>query len=252
MGMAEADLIKKIQILKQIRPRKDWVLLMKKELFREEIPTLRERFSIVLEIFPRTFFNYKPALATFVFLGILITGAFSFAQNSLPGDFLFPLKKISEKSQAVFVSEEERPKAQLELANKRLEELTKIAETNQAGKLAPAIEEYQASISEAAKNLAKITATTSDSAVIKKIAEQTQELTQKLEEKKEKLEKTYGIAGLEFKEESNPTKVLVEWLIEDLESRTLTEEKENILSEMKELAENGKHSETLEMYLINQ
>jgi hypothetical protein len=240
--VTEIDLVKKIQELKKIRPRKDWVVLIKSQILAEP-----DRGRASISFFP----FWKPVLATVTALGILF-GIFTFSQNALPGDILYSIKKMTEKGQAVFVSEEEKPVFQLKLANERLEDLTKIAETNQVKKIAPALEEYQASISEAAKNLAQITATTSDPVVIKKIAEQTQKLTQELEEKKEKLEKTYGIAGLEFKEESNPTKVLVEWLIEDLESQTLTEEKENILSEkMKELAENGKHSEALEIYLIN-
>lgn len=234
--VTEKELIGKIGELRQIRPRKDWVVLTKSQILGEEPKVL---------FFP----FFKPVLATATAFGILF-GIFSLAQNSLPGDTLYPIKKMTEKSQAVFVSEEEKPAFQLKLANERLEDLTKIAETNQVKKIAPALEEYQASISEAAKNLAKITATTSDPVVVKKIAEQTQELTQELEEKKEKLEKTYGIAGLEFKEESNPTKVLVEWLIEDLESRTLTENQEELLEGAKEDFEVGDYNQALEKILL--
>lgn len=234
--VTEKELIGKIGELRQIRPRKDWVVLTKSQILGEEPKVL---------FFP----FFKPVLATVTAFGILL-GIFSLAQNSLPGDILYPIKKITEKSQAVFVSEEEKPAFQLKLANERLEDLTKIAETNQVKKIAPALEEYQASVSEAAKNLAKITATTSDPVVVKKIAEQTQELTQELEEKKEKLEKTYGIAGLEFKEESNPTKVLVEWLIEDLESRTLTENQEELLEGAKEDFEIGDYNQALGKILL--
>ena len=238
MGMAEADLIKKIRILKQIRPRKDWVLLMKKELFKKEAPPFRvyrNPVSVILEIFPRIFHYYKPVLATFVFLGILITGAFSFAQNSLPGDFLFPLKKISEKSQAIFVSEEERPKAQLELANKRLEELTKIAETNQAGKLAPAIEEFQASLSQAAKNLKKP----------KKLTKEIVAETKKLEENREKIE-ALGVVVGESEEFDNALSQLVEREVKDLEERTLTDAQQELLEEAAEDFEAKNYSQALE------
>ena len=113
--MAEAELIKKIQALKQIKPSKNWVLLTKKELFREEPD--RGPSSILVFLFrPRFVF------ASLVFLLFLATGTLSLSQKSLPGDFLYTLKNISEKGEALFVSEKEKPKAQLELANKRLEE----------------------------------------------------------------------------------------------------------------------------------
>ena len=174
--MTEAEIIRKIKTLKQIKPRKDWVVFAKRQILSEE-PVIGNRLSF-LEIFPRFFFQYKPVFATFVIL-IVFIGTFAFAQNSLPGDPLYLLKKISEKSQAVFISETEKPKAQLELVNKRLEELTKIAETNQVKKIAPALEEYQASIVQAAKNLKE-----AKEPDVKEIAE----ATKKLEENKKKVE----------------------------------------------------------------
>ena len=49
------------------------------------------------------------------------------------------------------------------------------------------------------------------------------EQTRKLEEAKQNLEETYGIAGLEAETEANPTKLVVEYLIDDLKTRTLNE-----------------------------
>lgn len=214
--MTEKDFILEIKKLNQIKPRKDWVLTTKNRIFESKTSTTK---TTIWEILPRIFFQPKlivsEVLAVFIVLGV-----FGFSQNSLPGDPLYLLKRISEKGRAIFVSREELPQAQLELVNKRLEELAKIAESNQTKKLAPALEAYQASIVQAAKDLVKASATTSDSTTIKKIANQ----AQKLEEAKEKLERTYGIAGLEAKEEANPTKLIVEWLIKDLENRTLTED----------------------------
>ena len=55
---------------------------------------------------------------------------------------------------------------------------------------------------------------------------------------------------METKEGSNPRKVLVEWFVNDLEKRTLwTEEQKGLLNEMKELVEQEKYSEALELYL---
>jgi len=176
---------------------------------------------------------------------LILFGLIGVSRNSLPGDPLYPIKKITEKSQAVFVSEEEKPAFQLKLANQRLEDLTKIPAKN----LAPTINEFQANISQAAKSLAKMDATTSDPVVIKKIVAE----TKKLEKQKQKVESLGVVIEGEGTEEfSQALANMVGNLIEDLKTRTLTEEKEKILEEMEKLFEEGKYSEALEFYLINQ
>ena len=231
--MTEADLVKKIQELKKIRPSKDWVVLTKSQILGEEPKTL---------FFP----FFKPALATVSAFGILL-GIFAFSQNSLPGDFLYPIKKITERSQAVFVSEEEKPAFQLKLASERLEDLTKIAETNQVKKLSPAIQEFQANVSEAAENLAKV-----------EEPEQALEIGKKIIELKQNVEKvrslgvvTDGTKELE-KQYENATCRIVEQEIEDMEKGTLTEKEEKLLPEIKEDFEAGDCSQALEKLLLNQ
>jgi len=62
MMTAEKDLVGKIRLLRQIKPRKDWVVLTKNQILGEE-PTYRDRVSAILEVFPRIIFGYKPAFA---------------------------------------------------------------------------------------------------------------------------------------------------------------------------------------------
>ncbi len=243
--MTEKELIFKIRELRQIKPREDWVSLTKSRILGQE-RYYRSPTPIISgwRVFFQPFFQLKPVFAGLIVV-FVVFGAFGFTQSSLPGDLLYPVKKIVERTQAVFVSEKGRPQASIELANKRLEELTKIAETNQVKKIAPALEEYQASIAQVTKNLVKVTATTSDPVVIRELAGMTQEL----EKNKEKLEQTYGIAGLEIKEGSNPMKVLVEWLINDLEKRTLTEEQSLLFETAKKDYEAGEFNKSLEKLL---
>jgi len=219
--MNEKELIGRIQELRQIKPRKDWVVLTKKEILGEE--SYRERFSDILEIFPRILFQYKPAFASLILIFVLIS-TFVFTQKSLPGDFLYSLKRITERGQAIFVSKEEEPKMQLELANRRLEELTKIAEENQVKKLAPAIEEYQASLSQAAKKIAQIKETKEVRKIVPEYA--------KLEKNIENL-KVYGVEVGEAEELNNALAQFVESRIKDLENLTLTEVQQNLLEEAK-------------------
>ena len=234
--MEEKELIGKIRGLRQIRPNRDWVSLTKSQILGEE----KKYTSLFL--FP--VLKLRPVYAGLIAVLILF-GLFGFAKNSLPGDLLYPIKKIAQKSQAIFVSEEEKPAFQLKLANQRLEDLTKASTKN----LAPTINEFQANISQAAKSLAKMDATTSDPVVIKKIVAE----TKKLEKQKQKVESLGVVIEGEGTEEfSQALANMVGNLIEDLKTRTLTEEKEKILEEMEKLFEEGKYSEALEFYLINQ
>ena len=230
--MHEKTLIGKIEILSQIRPRKNWVVLTKKRILGEE-RTLAGLFLDSFRVFQGLFFQYKLALASLVLLFIL-GGTFAFAQKSLPGEPLFIVKKMTEKTRAVFISEEEKPKAQLELANRRLEDLAKIAEKNDVRKLAPAIDEFQANVSEAAKNLAKA------KTVGKDIVVQTQEL----EKNKEKIEKTLA-TQIGTEELENVYKDLAEQQIKDLENSSLTESQTKLLAQAKEYFEAGDYSNAL-------
>ena len=218
--MSESKLIAKIQKLKQIKPSKNWVILTKSQILEDEpkfefIPVLKPVFASVTGI-------------------LILFGLFITTQNSLPGDFLYSLKRISEKGQAVFVSEDNKPKISLELANKRLEELTKIAQTNQVKKLAPAIEEVQASMAEAAKSLKKST----------KLEKEFVVQAQKLEENKQKIE-ALGIVVEDGEELDNTLNQIVEREIKDLESRTLTEEQQELFEQVKENFEAGDYSQAL-------
>ncbi|MBZ9577517.1 hypothetical protein KJA13_00555 [Patescibacteria group bacterium] len=241
----EKQLISKLQELQQIKPRQDWVVFTKEQVLGEEKPVSGFSFiSFIREIQrgERFIFQHKPAFATLLVLAILF-GLFGFAQNSVPGDTLFSIKKIAEKGQVVFISEKDQPKHDLELANKRLDDLTKIAQENEVKNLAPAINEYQESASKAAESLAKMES--KDPEIVKEIVEQ----TQKLEESKQILIEVYGVAGLE-KEQANLTKIVIEWLIEDLENSSLTEEQEEVLAEVKEDYEAENYSDALEKILL--
>ena len=226
--MTEKNLIGKIRELRQIKPKRDWVILTKSQILGKEFIQPR-----VLNIFP----GFRVGLAGAVIVSILF-GIFTLAQNSLPGDLLYPIKKITERSRAVFISEEKLPKYNLELANKRLEELNEIIQTQRAQRLAPAISEFQAQAREAAKNLPEI-----------KEIEKIVAPANKLEENKRKVEEVLAIR-IETEELDNALAQLVEREIKDLEGRTLTEEQQKLLTEAKELYEAGNYGQALEKLLI--
>lgn len=229
--MNEEKLIEKLKELKEIKPNRDWVFLVKKELFKEELEHKLDWASI-FTFFPR----HKLAFATLTVIFVLV-GVFGWAQNSLPGEFFYPVKKVVEKAQINLSAQSQRSKLQLELANKRLSDIAKIIETNQVTKLAQAVQEFQVTVSEAAHNLAAA-----------KDAKEVIPEVQKLEENKRKIE-ALGVMVGEMEELENVLAQLTEREIEDLETRTLSEEQLELLAKAKEDYKSGNYSQALETIL---
>ena len=230
---AETELIQKIKELKGIETKKEWVFLTKKEILGDEfsVPRIFRVFENIL--------SYKYALSSLIVI-FLAGGVFVSAQQALPGDLLYPIKKATEKARLVFAPEEQQPNIQLEYANERLESLVKAAKEKKVEKLAPLIEEYQANISEAAKSLGEVKKTE-----VKKIVEKTKQI----EENKKKAE-SLGVVIEEPKELNNALAKLVETQIKDLEQNSLSPEQEKIFEEVRKDYKEGKYSQALEKILI--
>src|SRR4030042_610036 len=228
--MTENELIGEIRKLRQIKPNKDWVVLTKDRIIGEAD---RERVSII-SFFP----VLRPVYAGLVFV-FIIFGVFGISQNALPGDLLYPIKKITERSQAIFVSEEELPKVQLELVSKRLEELSQITQKNDVKKIAPAIQEFQANLSKAAGNLTK----TKNSDVPQIVSE-----IKKIKESKENIESSLAtvIGESEMRDLDSALLQLIEREIKYLEVTTLTDAKKEIFLKAVEDFKAGNYSEALE------
>lgn len=130
----------------------------------------------------------------------------------------------------------------LELANKRLEELSKVTQKNDVKKLAPAINEFKTNISKTAKNLAKI----------KKIDKRTIDNVVKIEENKEKIEKILAveIGNNDYNEYLKAMARVVENQLNDLEKRTLNKEQKEILEKAKQDYQNEKYNSALEKILF--
>ena len=221
------NLIKEIKKLKTIEPSKNWVLLNKRELLGEE-----KRF----ELFP----FFRPAYAG-MFLLLLFIGTFEIAQEALPGESLYLLKKITEKGQMILCSEKDKPMLNLELANRRLNELNEIALNNEVKKLAPAINEFQANVSAAAKNLAQVKTVDKDIVA----------LTQKIEDAKKEAEETLA-TKIDTEEYDEAMATLVQGLIAEMEETTLTPEEKELLGKAKEYFENEEYSKALSEILLGQ
>jgi len=239
----EKQLISKLQELRQIKPSDDWVVFTKNRIFAAETETrVSVGFSFIaflkeLQRGERFVFRHKPVFA-FALSVLILIGVFGFAQNSVPGDTLFSIKKITEKGQAVFVFEKDQAKHNFEMAGKRLDDLTKIAQENEVKNLASAINEYQESVFKAAESLAEMES-------VKEIVEE----IKKLEEGEENV-KSLGIEIGKSEELDNALAKIVETEIKDLERKTLSEEKQEILAEVKQDYEAGNYYDALEKILL--
>ena len=235
--LAEKELIKKLQILKDIKPRKDWVVLTKSQILGKEQKIELTPISALRLLFQLKF--AKPAFASLVFV-FLLSGAFIFAQNSLPGDLLYPIKKITERSQKPFVSEKE---FNIKIVNNRLDDLASVAQGNLTKNLAPAINEYKASVSEVAKDLVK-DETKKNPDELKKIVKQ----VQSIEKKTAELE-SLGVAVGENIELDSALVELIKLQVQDLEGRTLIPEQIESIGDIKSDLEAGRYSDALEKLL---
>lgn len=251
--MQEKQLINKLKELQQIKPRKDWVILVKSQILganlAENTNTVKavqkRNWLEILSFLPSLIYQRKLAYA-FATLLFIVVGMFGFAQYTMPGDVLFSVKKLTEQSQVAFVSQENQLQDNLKTANKRLNDLTQVVKDKKIQNIAPAIREFQASISSATKNLIDGIGQ-KDAQSIKYITLQ----IKKIEDNKKQLQ-TYGVdleATQESKDLNNALAPLVKLEINDLEKTSLTEEQQKTMQTVKDLYADGKYSDALEEIL---
>ena len=243
--MNEKDIIKNLKEIKKIKPQKDWVLLAKKDILGEE-PSFS--FLSVLSDKTKDFFNSFVLVHKFASVSLLFavsfTGVAVYSQNSLPGDSLYSIKRITEKAQ-FSLKAEDKSVLSFEVAQRRLDELDRVIKTNSSRNLAPAINEFQATVSETSKKV--------EVAKVKDIEKASKEI-KKIEERKAVIQ-SLGIEIGENKEfddlKENITCRRTEELINFTETRTLTEEQKRLFESAKESFKEGKCLEAGEKILVD-
>ena len=220
--MKEVEVIKELQKLRKIQPRNEWIVFTKTKILGD-IP----------RVSPFVFF--KPALAGALALGLLV-GLFFISQNALPGELLYPIKKVAEKSQKIFVSEENRTEFQLKLTEKRLAELQEIVEKNETKKLSSALSELKTAKLNTNKEISRV----------KNQPETIKEIASIIEKNNIKEKQILSSLGLQVEEEKEPAgKLIADYLIRNLEKSSLTEKQEELLEKAKEYFEEEDYSSAL-------
>ncbi len=237
--MKEKDIIKNLKKLRKTSPEKDWVLSNKRELLGEDF----SYFSAFSDFSKNLVFLHKFATASFLLMATFI-GVGVYAQNSLPGDTLYSLRKVTERAQFTFKSGDVAVLS-FEVAERRLDDLDRVVKNNFSKNLAPTINEFQDSVSEAARNV-RLGDVKDVEAFAKRI--------EKMEERKERIQ-SLGIEVGENKELNLLKGEMIckntSDLIEFIETRTLTKQQEEILLIAKELFEEKKCQEAEEKILID-
>jgi len=128
-------LVRKLNSLKKIEPDASWLQSQRSFLLSEisKHENQKSKPSLVLPLFNFNVLkilkpNFAIALAIIILVSSFGTvGAIGISQNSLPGDFLYPVKTAFEKTQLTFAtSEESKTKLSIKFANQRIDEFTQL------------------------------------------------------------------------------------------------------------------------------
>lgn len=237
--LTEKELISKLQTLKDIKPRQDWVFSLKSEILISNakinkigIWDLIRNLDLRFRISPKLAYSLATVL-------LIMIGMFGFAQYTVPGDLLFSVKKATEQSQAA-LSGQTSLKQDMANLNNRINDLAQVTKEGKTANIPSAINEVRQSASKVAESLK--TATTKDPQSAKELANDVKKIKQ--------LQTLADLTGTaEIKSLNDALAVLVQNEITDLEKTTLTEDQEIILKDVKDLYDKEDYATALEKIL---
>lgn len=139
--MDEKELIQKLSEFKKIKPNSDWAVWLKAHILETKQPEVFvEKPKVKLAGF-EFIHKYQKAFVPAV-LSLFFVFSFAFAQSSLPGDVLYPIKTLTQDAKIYFASERTKPIVRLEIVKSRMEDLAKV-------------QDEEAEVSAIAKNITK-------------------------------------------------------------------------------------------------
>jgi len=246
--LTEKELISKLQTLKDIKPRQDWVIFAKREILGLPAVALakagrnktsyKEKFLGVLDFLPVFTYQRKLAYAFATFLLIMV-GMFGFAQYTMPGDLFFSVKKATEQSQAA-LSGQTNLRQDMTNLNNRINDLARATKEGRTANIPSAIDEVRQSAFRVTESL-------------KSSLTKDPQSTRELASNAQKIKQLQTLADLtdtpEIKSLNDALAALVQNEITDLEKTTLTEDQQKILKDVKDLYEKGDYGTTLEKIL---
>ena len=251
--MQDRQIIEKLTLLKSITPRQDWVFSAKSLLMSQiGVDNLAEPrilqggivSRIMGELVLAARYFEKPA---FAFAGLLlVVGAglvLQVSSSSLPGDILYSLKPAQEQMEFAFSPSKDRAFVQIELTQRRLDELKQVTAQNRTKDLAAAIKGYHNSVSQVSQALPGLVDQNP------RVALDAGRALLELQKEKLELEQVLGTSIGENESLAEATKLVVESELKDLKTRTLNEEQTALVSEAVAASEAGEYETALEFLL---
>jgi len=232
--MEEFEIIQKLQQLKEIKPRREWVSQTKAQITRE-----RKIWGFL----PSFEFKLQPAFAMGALVLLVILGAvFGLMNNSQN-----PVVTINPNVNF------QDPTKYLALAEESIDNIKEVAAEDGQERILAAMEDTQEILEKAAKALpSKPTSPEETEEIVKKVAQ----INQKAKEIKETLGVDINPEPLTSKTTEmikqgieDTTAKLVEAEIKILEGSILTEEQQKLFEQAKEDYEKGNYQEALEKIL---
>jgi len=134
-------IIRKIKYLQRIQPNTSWLQSQRSFLLSEisrSQQQVKERKNLL--VFPLFNFSkiFRPAFALAFSIIVLASslgtvGIISAAQNSLPGDLLYPIKTVLEKTQFTFTADQaSRTKLSIKFATQRIDEFNQLIDKSES------------------------------------------------------------------------------------------------------------------------
>jgi hypothetical protein len=233
--MQDEDVIAKLSLLKNIEPRQEWANLAKERLIGNE---KRRHFFSLDFIRVIRYYSAKPVLVMPI-LAFLVLGGIVIEQtgSSVPGDMLYSVKVSVEQTQHL---------DDLQLAQRRMEELKTVVETNKTKNLSVTIREFEKSVDKVSGSLAQLVENEPEKAL------QVSRDVIQLQRDKGEIEKILGtvIGAKPSGQFESAAMQLVEYELADLETRSLTQEQEEIFEQARGAFEQGEYQEALELIWI--
>jgi hypothetical protein len=245
---SDKELINRIKSLSEIKPDNDWAVLTKARIVGHE--AIGQKRSI-MSILGDMLLQYRIALAGLLVF-MMAGGTVAVAQNALPGEPLYGLKRATEKGVALVRGNDKVASANLELAAKRLEEISRMSQKNLVKNLPAAFEEYKSAKAEAKDKVVAAIKQNPENAgqIVKDAAVAMKDID-------DKERQVYSVLGLEQNASTTETgaetasdQAIVASLIEYLnDGASLTEDQTKDLEQVKALYETGNYSQALDKYL---
>lgn len=214
--LTENQLIQKIQELKQIKPDKDWAVLCKRRILPES-SSWQEQLLIIFGNLPRLFLQPKPVLAVSITLILLVAGLVFYLDRD-PTEIAQQLPAELEQAKMIVIA---------------LEELQ--TEVNQATKELKKIQEPQRVLE--ARNVVVPTIEAARNIIV-----ETERLEQDIRNKQDRiLAVKTSIDELESALDE-ALAIQAKRLIQDLETKTLTETQKQVLEQAKTAYQKGDYN----------